>query len=438
MIATVYRPSRVKNGRRVVARMYRGKYRLDPREKIKDVPLHTNDKQVAQQELRKIMDEEQNERAGFIRPKREREAMERPLLKHIETFIAERYKIGRDEKYVRELKKRLLVLVAEVPWKYLCDITSESFCSWRRKQNKSPKTLNEYLSAIGGLLNSLGQTIEENPLRYVQRMQTATEPKRKRRAFSVDELRRLIAAGGERGISYLVAASTGIRRGELRSLEWRDVVLDVAQPFIFVRKSIAKNHKDARQPLPRYVARELEKVRSIDFGTNERVFERGMPDMDTFRKDLTAARIPYIDNEGRFADFHALRMTFSTLLAQLGVAERVRMELNRHSDPRLTAYTYTDASMLPLSGAVGMLPSLVGDSSDSQIDSQRLVRKSPKLSPAVSIEPGNVILLTSGNEVVRPAEGASVPESPKPLESAPCRNRTCNPMIKSHLLCQLS
>ncbi|HSQ20543.1 MAG TPA: hypothetical protein VLR92_09220, partial [Blastocatellia bacterium] len=109
-------------------------------------------------------------------------------------------------------------------------------------------------------------------------------------------------------------------------------------------------------------------VRSIDFGTNERVFERGMPDMDTFRKDLAAARVPYIDNEGRFADFHALRMTFSTLLAQLGVAERVRMELNRHSDPRLTAYTYTDASMLPLSGAVGMLPSLMEDSSDSQID----------------------------------------------------------------------
>jgi hypothetical protein len=74
----------------------------------------------------------------------------------------------------------------------------------------------------------------------------------------------------------------------------------------------------------------------------------------------------YIDSQGRFADFHALRMTFSTLLAQVGVAERVRMELNRHSDPRLTAYTYTDASMLPLSGAVGMLPLLTGGNSDSQ------------------------------------------------------------------------
>ena len=64
-----------------------------------------------------------------------------------------------------------------------------------------------------------------------------------------------------------------------------------------------------------YVARELEKLRPMDFGTNERVFKRGMPDMDTFRKDLAAAGIQYIDKQGRFADFHALRMTFSTLVA---------------------------------------------------------------------------------------------------------------------------
>ena len=120
------------------------------------------------------------------------------------------------------------------------------------------------------------------------------------------------------------------------------------------------------------------------------------------------------------------------------IIRRIRMELNRHSDPRLTAHTYTDASMLPLSAAVGMLPMLIDEGSDSHIHSQKLVADSTKLSPTVPIEPGNVILLTAGDEVVSPAESASVPESPKPLENAPCRNRTCNPLIKSQLLCQLS
>src|SRR6266542_5001518 len=110
---------------------YRGRFHLSPDEKFREVPLHTTDKQIARKKLREIVQEEQEERAGFIRPKKQREAMQRPLLEHVQTFIAERYAIGRREKYVRELRKKLLVLAAEGPWKYLTDITPESFCSWR-------------------------------------------------------------------------------------------------------------------------------------------------------------------------------------------------------------------------------------------------------------------------------------------------------------------
>ncbi len=106
---------------------YRGRFRLSPDEKFREVPLHTTDKQIARKRLRELVQEEEGERAGFIRPKKQREAMQRPLVEHIETFIAERYAIGRDEKYVRELKKKLLVLAAEVPWKYISDITAEGF-----------------------------------------------------------------------------------------------------------------------------------------------------------------------------------------------------------------------------------------------------------------------------------------------------------------------
>ena len=98
---------------------YRGRFRLSPDEKFREVPLHTTDKQIARKRLREIVQEEESERAGFIRPRREREAMQRPFLEHVENFVAERYALGRDEKYVRELEKKLLVLAAEVPWKYI-------------------------------------------------------------------------------------------------------------------------------------------------------------------------------------------------------------------------------------------------------------------------------------------------------------------------------
>ena len=84
---------------------YRGRFRLTPLEKFKEVPLHTTDRRIAQKRLREIVQELQDERAGFIRPKKQREAVQRAVSEHIEAFIAERYAVGRDEKYVRELKK---------------------------------------------------------------------------------------------------------------------------------------------------------------------------------------------------------------------------------------------------------------------------------------------------------------------------------------------
>ena len=77
--------------------------------------------------------------------------------------------------------------------------------------------------------------------------------------------------------------------------------------------------------------------------------------MEQFRKDLKAAGIQYVDSRGEHADFHALRKTFGTMLTVSGVGQRTVMELMRHSDMRLTAKTYTDANMLPISDAMALL-----------------------------------------------------------------------------------
>src|SRR5947207_10223120 len=163
---------------------YRGRFRLTPLEIFKEVPLHTTDRRIAQKRLREIVQELQDERAGFIRPKKQREAVQRAVSEHIEAFIAERYAVGRDEKYVRELKKKLAALASECRWKFIADITPESFCAWRRRQTKSTKSLNEYLSAIGGWLNWLKPAVGPNPLRFVGRTRTASGWRGKRRAVT--------------------------------------------------------------------------------------------------------------------------------------------------------------------------------------------------------------------------------------------------------------
>ena len=132
MIANVYRPSRRKNGQRFVGRMYRGKYRLDPRERLTDVALHTNDKQVAEQKLRKIVQGAQREREGFLTPKTQRDAAAAPLRSHINDYVADRRAVGRDEKYVRELGRKLLKLADECTWRRVAEVTPESFCAWEQ------------------------------------------------------------------------------------------------------------------------------------------------------------------------------------------------------------------------------------------------------------------------------------------------------------------
>ncbi len=176
-----------------------------------------------------------------------------------------------------------------------------------------------------------------------------------------------------------------------------DIHFEAAKPFINVRASTTKNHKQAVIALHMDVKDEIAAlVRQLPAG-EKRIFAHLMPNMDRFRADLKAAGIEFIDAKGLRADFHSLRHTLATNLAKAGTAPRVAMEIMRHSDMRLTAKTYTDAGLLPIADAVLNLPSLVKpEATSTQIGTQNLfltghdqssrVTKSASLSTTYLIE----------------------------------------------------
>ena len=131
--------------------------------------------------------------------------------------------------------------------------------------------------------------------------------------------------------------------------------LDADQPFVNVRPSTTKNHKQAVIALHADVVEKLRKALPLLPG---KVFAHGLPKMETFKRDLRRAGIEFIDAKGRRADFsfaasHARKPT-SPWLAQPRVSAMAAM---RHSDIRLTTKTYTDTGLLPVSDAVVKLPS---------------------------------------------------------------------------------
>ncbi len=369
MIEYVYVPRR--RGKRASRSRenYRGRFKLPGMVKLDDVALHTTDRRIAEARLREIVVEKERELAGILAPRVQRDAAARPLVDHLDDFIADVKARRRSKEYFEPVKWRIRRLMKECGWSLLRDVSAESFIAWRSRQGDtmSAKTLNEYLSAARGLLGWLHRQgkIAGNPLTSVERVQTAGRERRKRRALTVDECVRLLAVAGPRRTAYLAALVTGLRRSELEALEWGDVHLDSPSPFLDVRASTTKNARRAAIAIRDDLAEALRAIRPADAASSDRVFPRGVPSVAELHADCTAAEIPIQDGDRGSVDFHALRHTFGTNLSRAKVGPRVAMAAMRHSDMKLTMRTYTDADLLPVTDAIERLPRF-----DAMIDSE--------------------------------------------------------------------
>ena len=353
----VFKRRRKVAGKIVSSRCYYGHYTVSGDSRQRTIALDTSDKQVAIAKLREIVQRAEREAAGVGVPRHLAAAAQKTLAAHMDDFLADLLASGRDEMYLANLRCRLVKLFKDCAWQYPKDVTVDSFMVWRGGQTLAAKTLNDYLDAANALLKWMlrASRLEANPLQPVRKVKTAGRETLQRRALTDDEVRRLLAVAGPRKPVYLTAINTGLRRAELATLQKGDVFLYGDNPCLKVRGSTTKNDKGATMWLNNEVTAELKNLVALEAIANEPVFEN-IPDMDRFRKDLEAAKIPFVDVQGRRADFHALRHTLATNLACCGVLPRVAMEFMRHSEMRLTNKTYTDVTCLPLAEAAEMLP----------------------------------------------------------------------------------
>ena len=280
------------------------------------------------------------------------------LSNHADDFVNDLKTKQRDSMYVYTAGRILKRLIEECTWTNAASVTPDSFVKWRQKQNLAPKSLNEYLAFANGLFNWMVKhdRLQANPLRHVGKVEARGKERRVRRALTDPEVIRLLSCSGPRKPVYLLALITGLRKDELAHLHWADLHLDAVRPFLTVRASISKNHKSATILLRDDAVQELRTLRSADSAVDDDPVFRTMPTIYRFKKDLVHADIAYKDNQGRQADFHALRHTFATNLARAGINPRICMELMRHSDMKLTTKVYTDTTMLATGDAVEALP----------------------------------------------------------------------------------
>jgi len=286
---------------------------------------------------------------------------------NVEDYIRELETANRDRMYIRNVKRCLTNVGTACGWKRLADVNREALTAHltqRKADGAAPRTMNNVISTVRafGSWCVEAKRLDANPCDRVKRVDATADRRRIRRALTRAECSRLLAVAGPRELLYRFALGTGLRRRELKLLQWRDVDLtDPVLPCLRLRVEATKSKRADVLPLAPAIAARLRAKRGENAAPTEPVFRLGrtrtlIPKFATWLNDLERAGIVYRAADRSILGIHSLRVTYVTELQRAGLPPRTVMQLARHTDFRLTAGTYTDMRLIDTFGAVQCLP----------------------------------------------------------------------------------
>ncbi len=313
--------------------------------------------------------------AGFGLIDASRLAAGKTLTAHLDDFHAGLIADGTSAKHAALVKGRASRVLEAAKCRYWTDVTANRV---QRAINDlcvdgglSAQTQNFHLAAAKQFARWLLQErrITDNTLAHLSGRNVKEDRRHDRRALTADECRRLLQAtagqparwnmtGAERALLYRVALETGLRANELRNLQKSGLSLG-DHPSVTVGAGYTKNGKTATLPLRHETAALLRDFTACKL-PNATVFNVPASDHTAkmLRADLDAAGIAYRDESKRVIDFHGLRHSFISALAQAGVTPAVAKELARHSTITLTMDKYTHVALESQTAALDRLPNL--------------------------------------------------------------------------------
>ena len=293
----------------------------------------------------------------------------------------------------------------------------------------------------------INRRASSSPVGHLKRANVKVDPRHERRALEPDEIRRLLEAamrgprrygmdGYERYLLYRLAAETGLRANEIRTLTVRS--FDFEQLTVEVLAGYSKHRRQDSLPLRAELAKLLK-----DF------FKARLPNVKAFggtykkltgrtgemlKADLADAGILYVDDAGRYCDFHSLRHTTGSLLAASGVHPKIIQALMRHSDINLTMGRYTHIYSGQESEAVAKLPDLGAPSKERQ---KAIATGTDGKTASDENDFAICLAKQSGKQQTSVAHSGQVTcdnDKETAFLNGRYRNRTCDPLIKSQLL----
>jgi len=308
---------------------------------------------------------------------KERAASAKSLLRHVDDWGKALTAKGDTTQHIRESKAKVEAVIGGCGFTYFSEIIPAEIQNYLAGLRQvaggiSAQTLNHYLGAMKHFCRWM--VVEgragRNPIAHLPGLNVRTDRRHDRRALTVEETQRLLAAarngpavrgmaGTDREMLYRLAVETGLRWSELRSLTRQSFDLEGNPPTVTVKAAYSKHRRDDKLPLRETTALLLSDY-LVDKLPLAGAFDLPLGGVGAkiLRADLKAAGISYRDADGLLADFHALRHTFITNLADSGVHPSVARRLARHSDVNLTLSRYTHSTLQGLGDAVESLPDI--------------------------------------------------------------------------------
>jgi integrase len=375
------------------------------------VATRCRDYAAAEQLGRELEKRAMQRREGLLDPAQERfaKAARVPIAEHAAAHIEHLRAAGNTPKHVKTVERHLRAIFSAAGIERLHELKSAAVLSAissmrnppppaegdeQPKQPASLATCNGHLRSVKGFSRWLWKQrlAPEDALLDLGLFNAETDRRHIRREMSAEEVQMLLAVteqrtlpehgapGPTRAMCYRLAAATGFRASELRSLTIDSFDLDAIPPTCTVEAGYSKRRKRDVQPLPDALVEPL-RAWLAGFAPGEAVFAGIANDTARMlRSDLSAARaawlktagseaekermqatdfLLYADRLGHVADFHSLRVLFISRVVASGASVKEAQTLARHSTPVLTMNTYSRATLLDVAGAVEGLGDLL-------------------------------------------------------------------------------
>ena len=282
---------------------------------------------------------------------------------HVEAYLSFCRFLGHGANYESIKRSQLQRLFKLASIRRANDLTVErvqTALQWLKDQGRSHRTINQNRATVVAFANWLveQEKLPHHRLNLIPRLNEDADRRLVRRAATEDELERFLASvPAHRRFVYTAALMTGLRRGELRRIERRDI--DLKARTLTVRIEVSKAGRADVLPLHEdFVGLLAAMVAGLEPGA--RVFVP-MPSIRTWKADLERAGVAFKDENGHQLDFHALRATFATRLLREGVPASVARRLTRHASVKTLERHYDRLGFTEAAEALQRMPGLGGD-----------------------------------------------------------------------------